>query len=117
MVIMPIKIIMPTAYPELIPKLRKHVNDEKAEVVGLYKKLVPEDLSRQAMIYIANSAPKMITSKDKVYVLVVNSPVLMMMITSRITERINKLFSRSRRRWYLLVYDPKTKDFIEYYLP
>lgn len=114
---MPIKIVMPTANTAFIAKLRAHVHDPKAEINALYRSTPPGALTRQAMIFIANSAPKMIKPKDKVFILVVNNPVLMAMISARVTDRINRLFSRNKRRWYLLEYEPKSKTFIEYYLP
>lgn len=114
---MVVKVIMPTAHMDLIPKIKEHVN-RKADIISLYKTLLPEEIDRQTTIFIANSAPKVITpNASAVYVLVVKHPVLMAMVASRVNERMRKLFSHRKRQWYLLDWNPKTKCFEEYFLP
>ncbi len=107
---------MPIANTNLIPKLRSHINEE-TEIVSLWGKCPLSELSRQNIVFIANTAPKVITPDDTVYLLIVDHPMLMTLVSCRITNRMNKLFSRSKRRWYLLSYDVKHKRFDEFYLP
>jgi len=111
------KVLMPTAHMDLIPKIREHVKQE-ADIISLYKGLLPVEITRQMVIFIANSAPKVIDKRaTAVYVLVVKHPVLMAMVASRVNERMRKLFSHRKRQWYLLDWNPKTKCFDEYFLP
>lgn len=102
---------------DLMKEIRVHVK-QKADIVSLYKTLLPKEITRQMIIFIANSAPKVITKRDSaVYVLVIDHPVLMAMVCSRINERMRKLFSHRKRQWYLIYWDAKTKCFDEYFLP
>ncbi len=122
---MVIKVIMPTALPDRVPTIRKYIRGKfpikkqipPIEVCSLYRKMHPSTLERQNMVYIANQAPKFIEPGDTIYLLIVDNAILMALLSSRITERMNKLFTRSKRRWYLIKYNSQTKSFDEFFLP
>lgn len=123
---MAILVIMPIACPEKIPTLRAHIDAKfrgtkkkkpSISIISAYERIVHETIDRQTMVYIANTVPKLIKKNDIVYIVVVNNPTLMAIMSVRVFRRINTLFSKRQRNWFLLEYDPRAKLFIEYYLP
>lgn len=119
---MPIKVIMPIACVDKIPILKAHIRQRfkktRISVVSVYGKGVPaQSLSTQTIVYIANTIPKLIGDYDRVYVVTVENPVLMTLISSRVTRRLRKLRGKDKQKWFILHYDPKSKSFTEYYLP
>jgi len=113
---------MPLAYADKVPQLKAFIRSRfkkpRIVVVSVYGKSVPaQTLSHQAIVYIANMIPKLIEPYDRVYVLSVNNPVLMAFISCRITRKLSRFELKKQRQWRILEYNPKTKSFIEFYLP
>jgi len=96
---------------------RKKHPKARIEVLSLYPGKHPATLTRGNIVYISNTAPKLITNQDKVYLLVIDNALLMAMLCARISDRMNRLFTRSKRKWFLLEYDPRSKSFNEWFLP
>lgn len=113
---------MPLAYADKVPMLKAYIRGKfkkaRISVVSVYGKNIPaQNLSHQTIVWIANTIPKLVEPRDRVYVLSVNNPVLMAFISCRITRKLSRFEMKKQRQWRLLEYDPKTKSFVEYYLP
>ena len=113
------KVIMPTARIELKSKIESFLSktSKSVEIVSLYGSLTSEEITRQHIVFISNTCPKVIKPNDKVFLLAVDHPVLMAMLTVRIMERLRVLHGASRRRWYILWYNRRSKELTQYYLP
>lgn len=113
------KVIMPTARLELKGTIEAFLStsNAKVEIVSLYGALTTEDITRQHIVFISNTCPKVIKPNDKVFLLAVDHPVLMALLTTRIMDRLRVLHGASRRRWYILWYSKRSKELTQYYLP
>lgn len=118
------KVIMPFARTELNNTIRAHIlsgrkgnTKDRVDIVSLYKSLTIPEITRQHSVYISNTCSKVIKPYDTVYLLAVEHPILMAMLSTRISNRMRVLHPKTNRRWYILWYNTQSKKLQQYYLP